>query len=80
MHHIGRDNFNLHYVLQYFAVTKHADAKEGWAKTAICNFVTKASVDEAIIEFQSSSTYLRASCIGPNLSRHTPKHCDLQKR
>ena len=46
--HIHRDNFNLHYIWQYFAVTNHADAKEGWAKNAICNFVTKASVDEAL--------------------------------
>ena len=55
MHHIDRDNFNLHYVWQYFAVTKYADAKEGWAKNAICNFVTKASVDEAILKQQHIS-------------------------
>ena len=48
MHHIDRDNFNMRYFWQYFAVTKHADAKEGWVKNAICNFGTKASVDEAI--------------------------------
>ena len=45
MHYIDRDNFNLHYVWQYFSVTKDADATEGWAKNAICNFVTKESVD-----------------------------------
>ena len=46
---VDGDNFNLHYVWQYFVITKHA-AKEGWAKKAICNFVSKASVDEAIPE------------------------------
>ena len=46
--HMNRDNFNLHYVWQYFAVTNHADAKEGWAKNAVCNFVRKAAVDEAL--------------------------------
>ena len=30
------DKFNLHYVWQYFAVSKNANAKEGWAKNAIC--------------------------------------------
>ena len=55
MHHIDRDNFNLHYVWHYFAVAKHADAKEGWAKNAIYNFVIKASVDEAMLEQQQIS-------------------------
>ena len=55
MHHIDRDNINLHCVLKYFAATKHADAKEGWAKNAICNFVTKTSVDKAIPEQQHIS-------------------------
>ena len=50
--HLDIDNFNLHYVWQYFAVTTHADAKEGWDKNAICNFVTKAAVDEALQEQQ----------------------------
>ena len=54
MHHIDRDNVNMHYVWEHIAVTKHADAKEGWAKNAICNFVTKASVDEAIPEQQQT--------------------------
>ena len=43
------------YVWQYFAVTNHADAKEGWAKNAICNFMTKASVDEDLPEQQHIS-------------------------
>ena len=51
MHHIDRDHFNL----QYFAVTKHADAKEDWAKKVICNFVKNPSVDEAIPEQQHIS-------------------------
>ena len=46
--HIDRNDFKLHYVGQYFAITNHADAKEGWAKNAIGSFVTKASVDEAL--------------------------------
>ena len=54
-HHIDRDNFNLYYVWQYFAVTSHADAKEGWAKSAICKFVTKASVHGALLEQQHIS-------------------------
>ena len=43
-------NHNLHCLWQYFAVTKHADAKEGWTKNATCNFVIKALVDVAIQE------------------------------
>ena len=35
-------------VKAYFAVINHADAKDGWAKNLICNFVTKASEDETI--------------------------------
>ena len=31
-----------HNAWQYFAVTNHADTKYGWAKNAICNFVTNA--------------------------------------
>ena len=48
MHHIHRDNFNLYHLLQYFAVTKNDDAKEGWGKNAIGNFVAKGSVGEEI--------------------------------
>ena len=35
---------------QYFAATNHADAKEGCAKNATCNMVTKAAVDDALPE------------------------------
>ena len=56
MHHIDRDNFNLHYVWQYFAVTKYADAKEGWTKNAICNLVGKKN--EAIPEQQQQQPHI----------------------
>ena len=52
LYHIDRDNLNLHYVWQYFAVTKHTNAKEDWAKNAFCNFMTKASVNKSIPEQQ----------------------------
>ena len=51
MHQIDRDNFNLHYVWQYFAAIKHADAKEGCAKNAICNFVIAFCAKNAICNF-----------------------------
>ena len=35
-HHNDIDNFNDKFNLQYFADSKNADAKEGWAKNAIC--------------------------------------------
>ena len=37
------------------ASANHADAKEVWAKNAMCNFVTKASVDEELPEQQHIS-------------------------
>ena len=47
MHHIV---FGSSLLLQ-----NHSDAKDGWDKNAICNFVTKASVDGALPEQQHIS-------------------------
>ena len=42
------------------ASANHADAKEGWAKNAMCNFVIKASVDEELPEQQHISKGVRS--------------------
>ena len=64
MHHIDRDNFNLHYVWQYFAVTKHADAKEGWAKNAICNFVICNKSFSGRSNFRAAAHFLGSPVLG----------------
>ena len=56
MHHIDRDNFNLHYfgnilLLQNMLIVRKSPGRLGQE----CNFVTKASVDEAIPEQQHIS-------------------------
>ena len=66
-----------HYVWQYFAVTNMLMLRK--AGPGMLLSVILWQKVQGTKHFQSSSTYLRACCLGPTQSRPSPIRCDQQK-